>query len=174
MTLYARSVSGIVAEIFTPPDGEAIADCFTPELVAQFVAVPDGLAVVPGWTYDGTTFAPPAPPTPPTVQEQAQALLGQPVTVVSTSLPDALNGIYPIDVATQVQINTIAGAINAGLGLPGGGVTFNWADTSGAMHPWPATQFTAFAKEVMNYGYALSQVAQGHGDTLPSSTLTVP
>jgi hypothetical protein len=150
-----------------------------------------GLAGLPfSWETDGTlTFHPDMTPdqiaaveavysgydpnAPPTVQQQAQALLEQPVTVVSTSLP-ALNGIYPIDDATRGEINGIASAINAGLGLPGGGETFNWADTSGDMHPWPATQFTAFAKEVMNYAYTLGQVAQGHGDTLPSATLKIP
>ena len=170
MTLYARSVSGIVAEIFTPPDGAVIADCFTPDLVAQFVAVPSGQAVVAGWTFDGTNFAAPIAPPPPTAQQQAVAQLSQPVTIASTSVP-ALNGIYPIDDATQGQITGIASAISAGLGLPGGGTTFNWPDTSGAMHPWPSTQFIAFAKAVMNYVYSLSQVAQGQGSTLPSSTL---
>ena len=52
------------------------------------------------------------------------ALLGQPVTVNCPALP-ALDGVYPIDQASQMQITGIAAAISAGLGLPGGGATFN-------------------------------------------------
>lgn len=125
----------------------------------------------PRWTYDGHALAPPAPPTL-TLPQQADALLAGPVTVQCASLP-ALNGTYPIDVTTQGQITDIASAINAGLGLPGGGDTFNWPDTTGAAHPWPAPQLTAFAKAVMNFVYACAQVVQGHSSTLPSSTIAI-
>jgi hypothetical protein len=114
----------------------------------------------------------PPPPPPPTVQQQAMALLATPVTVVCTELP-ALNGTYPIDQATQAQINGIASAIGAGLGLPSGGDTFNWPDVSFQPHQWPAAEFTAFAKAVMRHLYDCAQVAQGHGTTLPSTTLTI-
>jgi hypothetical protein len=117
-------------------------------------------------------YVPPTPP-PPTVQQQALALLGQPVAVQSTSMP-ALDASYPIDQITQGQITGIAAAINAGLGLPGDGPTFNWPDATGTPHQWPALQFTFFAKAVMNYVYACAQVAQGHGTTLPGTTLTIP
>jgi hypothetical protein len=171
MTLYARVQDGVVAELFTPPDGVSIASCFVASIAAMFVAAPDG--VQQGWTYDGSAFAAPTPPPPPNIQQQAAALLGQPVTVVCTSI-SALNGTYPIDAATQAQITGIASAINAGLGLPSGQSTFNWPDTSGIPHPWPATQFTAFAQKVMKYLYDASQVAQGNGTTLPSQTLVIP
>ena len=80
----------------------------------------------------------------------------QPVTVTCSALP-ALDGAYPIDQATQMQITGIAAAISAGLGLPGGGATLNWPDVGGVAHPWPAPQFTEFAKAVMNYVYACAQ-----------------
>jgi hypothetical protein len=123
-----------------------------------------------GWMIASGALVPyvaPTPP-PPTIQQQAFALLGEPINLVCTSIP-AINGTYPIDPATQAQITGIAAAINAGLGLPGEGSTFNWAGHDG----WPATQFTAYAKAVMNYCYALAQVAQGNSDTLPSQTLTI-
>ena len=126
-----------------------------------------------GWMIQSGALVPyvaptPPPPPPPTLQQQAFALLGEPINLVCTSIPE-INGTYPIDPATQAQITGIAAAINAGLGLPGEESTFNWAGHSG----WPATQFTAYAKAVMNYCYALAQVAQGNSDTLPSQTLTI-
>jgi hypothetical protein len=116
-------------------------------------------------------YVAPTPP-PPTIQQEAGALLFEPVAVVCTSI-SSLNANYPIDQVTQSQITGIASAINAGLGLPGEGDTFNWPDATGTPHAWPATQFTAFAKAVMNYVYQAAQVAQGHGDTLPTQPLTI-
>ncbi len=109
----------------------------------------------------------------PAIVQQAMALIAGPVTVASTAVP-AINGDYPIDQVTQGQITGIASAINAGLGLPSGTDTFNWPDTSGTPRAWPATQFTAFAKAVMQFLYAAAQVAQGHSTTLPSKVLTLP
>jgi hypothetical protein len=114
----------------------------------------------------------PEPP-PLTLQQQASAMLMQPVAVQSTSMPE-LNASYPIDQTTQGLITGIAAQINAGLGLPGGDTTFNWSDATGTPHQWPAPQFTAFAKEVMHFAYACTQVAQGHSETLPETPLTIP
>jgi hypothetical protein len=167
MATWAHIVNGIVVELTDiDPAGR-----FHPDLVwVDCTATP---SVAQGWSYDGSAFAAPPTPPPPNLQQQAFALLGSPVTVQCTSVP-ALNGTYPIDQTTQGQITGIAAAISAGLGLPGGGSTFNWPDTSGTAHPWPATQFTALAKAVMNFVYDASQVAQGHGTTLPSTTLVIP
>lgn len=140
---------------------------------AEHIANPSGWQINADGTLGVYTPPPPTSPPPPTLQQQAAALLRGPVVITSTSVP-ALDGSYPIDQVTQGQITGIASAINAGLGLPGEGDTFNWPDTSGTPHPWPATQFTAFAKAVMNFVYAAAQVAQGNGDTLPSNTLTIP
>jgi hypothetical protein len=117
------------------------------------------------------TYVPPPPP-PPTLQQQARALMRGPVTVVCTSIP-SLNGVYPIDQTTQLQIIRVTGAINAGLDLPSGESTFNWFDTSLTPHAWPALQFTAFAKAVMMFLYTAEQVAQGNGSSLPPTTFTL-
>lgn len=174
MAVYARIDANHVAELYTPPPEFAdipIAEQFHADLVWV-----DVTSVTPapqlGWGYDGSAFAAPPPPPPPPLQQQAGMLLMSPVTVQCTSVP-ALNGQYPIDQTTQGQITGIASAIAAGLGLPGGGTTFNWPDATGVAHAWPATQFTELAKAVMNFVYAAAQVAQGHGTTLPSSTLTI-
>jgi hypothetical protein len=62
MTTYARIADGAVAELFTPPDGFSITDCFAPGM--EWVDVGSSGAA-PGWTYDGTAFHAPAPPAPP-------------------------------------------------------------------------------------------------------------
>ena len=60
MSKYARSVNGVVQEVFTPPNGFSINDCFTPEVVALFRSCPD--EVEAGWLYDeaSDTYSPPA------------------------------------------------------------------------------------------------------------------
>lgn len=57
---YARIPSGnIVVEVFTPPKGFELSDCFTPELVAEFVPCPE--EVEANWIRqeDGTFLPPP-------------------------------------------------------------------------------------------------------------------
>jgi hypothetical protein len=36
MTKYARILDGVVLEVFTPPEGSALADCFHKDLAGQF------------------------------------------------------------------------------------------------------------------------------------------
>ena len=102
-----------------------------------------------------------------TQQQRAMKLAEGPVAITCVSLPE-LNGSYAIDAAAQNLITGVASAISAGLGLPSGEETFNWSDAGGNPHSWPAPQFTQFAKAVMQFVYQCAQVAQGHGDTLPS------
>lgn len=118
-------------------------------------------------------YTEPPPVLPPPIILQAIQMIQSPVAVESTSTP-GLNADYAIDSNTQQQITGIASAIAADLGLPGGGTTFNWPDATGTPHQWDAVQFIALAKAVMNYVYALSQVIQGHQNTLPTVPLTVP
>jgi hypothetical protein len=54
---YARIVNNEVFETFTPPTGVGISECFTSELVAQFIECPEN--VEQHWTYDGSTFTEP-------------------------------------------------------------------------------------------------------------------
>ena len=54
---YARIVENKVWETFTPPTGVDISECFTPELVAQFIECPEN--VEQNWTVDDNTFNPP-------------------------------------------------------------------------------------------------------------------
>jgi len=62
---YARfSIGNTVIEVFIPPTGFSIEECFTPEIVAQFEPVPDN--VEQNWIRqeDGTFVAPPEPEQP--------------------------------------------------------------------------------------------------------------
>lgn len=61
MKKYARIVDNIVWEVFIPQDGVNISDCFTPELVAEFIECPSD--VEQGWDYkNGEFIAPVVPP----------------------------------------------------------------------------------------------------------------
>jgi hypothetical protein len=64
---YARlSTENTVIEVFTPPEGFTIEDCFTPQVVAMFESCPDN--VEQNWIKqaDGTYVAPTPAPEPPT------------------------------------------------------------------------------------------------------------
>ena len=68
---YARVVESIVQEVFTPPEGLTINDCFTPQVVALFEPCPE--EVEQNWIKepDGTFAAPPEPlPVPDPEPEQ--------------------------------------------------------------------------------------------------------
>src|SRR4051794_16248176 len=98
MPTYARIDAGEGVGLFPPPaefPDTPIADLFHADVQWVDVSGVDPQPE-PRRTYDGHAFAPPAPPPPPTLQQQAMAMLVQPVTVQCTSLP-ALNGAYPID-----------------------------------------------------------------------------
>jgi hypothetical protein len=131
------------------------------------------------WAVEGGAFVaytPPEPPEvptePPSLQDQAAAMMNEPVTVVSQSMP-SLNAQYQNDPPTRQHITTITMAYNGGLGLPGGGRAFQWWDVDGTTYLWPAMQFVSFAQAVMNFVYACTQVVNGESTELPSSTLTI-
>lgn len=163
MSAWAFVVNGVVVETTTADP----TDRFNPALMW----IPCAETVLPGWTCSGTppVFGPPPPPPGPS--PLAVALAG-PLAITSSVAP-AINGCYPIDTATQGLITAIATAINAGLGLPGGGATFEWPDAAGTGHAWPAAQFTLFAKAVMNYLYQVAQFGRRAIATPPSMTIAL-
>ena len=57
---YARIVDNKVYETFTPPTGVDISDCFTAELVAQFIECPSD--VEQNWTVENGEFIAPVVP----------------------------------------------------------------------------------------------------------------
>jgi hypothetical protein len=158
MTTYAFGAAGLVFEIFTPPAGQAIGDCFPASM--PWVECPSDVAV--GWTMTEVngawTFAAPVvvPPSAAAVATASfTAAIAAGVTISSTSTP-ALNGIYGLDdvslnriTAEQVYIATKGTFTN-------GGATRSWKDMAGAPHTFPSTAaFTSFAEAVAQYEDAL-------------------
>ena len=64
MTIIARIAGDQVAELIEIPVGATLEEMFHPDLVAAMVEVPAGVEVAERWTWDGSSFLPPAPPTP--------------------------------------------------------------------------------------------------------------
>lgn len=60
MTTYARVEEDVAVEIFIPPDGFLLEDCFHPDVAALFQEVPDGTMV--NSTWNGTEWVPPTTP----------------------------------------------------------------------------------------------------------------
>ncbi len=166
MGIYARIQDGIVMELFTPPEGFGIADCFVPELAATFVEVPEGVEVEQGWTFDGTTFAAPVipPPPPPTADELLAEAISQGIAITCTS-NSALNATYALDPTTMEQIGSVARDFSSGLGLPGDIETFTYPDSTGQPRTFTGDQLTALYRKQRNLLTVLNTQAaiMGHG-----------
>jgi hypothetical protein len=115
MTEYARVVGGIVVEIFAPPVGVTISQCFAPDVVAEFVAVPSGVSVEQGWLYANSSFTAPLAAQAPTLA-QVQATQS---AAMQTACKAAIEGgftssalgsayTYPSDPNTQTNISLAA------------------------------------------------------------------
>jgi hypothetical protein len=104
------------------------------------------------------------------------ALMVAGVSVTSTGTP-ALNATYALDPGSQAQITSISTGVAAGKGLPGGGGTFNWPTTAGALVAFTSVNFLNFATAVegfiYNFNQALITLTAGGVATLPSTSLTI-
>ena len=173
MQYYQDSVTG---NVFAFEDDVVVTD--TAGVYSFTTALRVALTVLP------TTLQPCAGNVPPvstvpvlTLAQQAAAIMaptgaGAGIVLTCTSV-SALSGTYAIDPLSQAKMTSIAAAIGAGLGLPGGGSTFNYPDISGALHPWTAGEFPAFAKAALDLVYALDMVVLGQTETLPSTAWTI-
>lgn len=63
--MYARIQDGVVTDLRS----DSPVGCFTDNIVAEFVTVPD--TVQNGWSFDGTNFAPPPGPTQAQIDAEA-------------------------------------------------------------------------------------------------------
>lgn len=107
-----------------------------------------------------------------TLSAQATAALLAGLQITSTGTP-ALNGTYACDQLSQMDIIAIETSLNAGKGFPGGATTFNYPDTTGAMHSFSATNFANFAAAIRDFVYACKSVITGQSGTLPSGAATI-
>ena len=106
-------------------------------------------------------------PIPPelTLAQQASALMAAPVTV-DCATAVGVTAIYANNADMRGRATTVVSQINAGLGLPGGGATFNWPDFDNTQRDWPEAEFKSFAKALADYTYELQQVVDGFSDIL--------
>lgn len=61
---FARLTDNVVCEVFVEPEGFVLADCFTPQVVAEFESVPDEVERGYIKQEDGSFAAPPPEPEP--------------------------------------------------------------------------------------------------------------
>jgi hypothetical protein len=176
--MFARIEDGIVAELFTPPDGVPLADCFTPDIAAQFVAVPGGVSPEQGWLYNGTTFAAPPPPPGPTAGEIAlaayAAFIAGGLTIISTGTP-AISGTYSIDATVLGDITDEAQFISTFAEFTTGSTTnLPWPMPNGTTVIFPTTAaFLAFTKAA-GQAAAAAKMAVATASAMPSATVTIP
>jgi hypothetical protein len=133
--------------------------------------VPSNDPAYVAWLGSGNTVQPAAPLLP--YQEFDKRLRVTGLTITSTSTP-ALNGTYRIDASAQQTIAAIYSGVKGGDGVPGGGATFTFLDSAGAPHNFTPDQFTAFAKAVRDYVYALDMAAMQPSPVWPSASVAVP
>jgi hypothetical protein len=179
MSNYALIQNGVVVELFTPPTGATLDQCFTPQMVAQFV---DVTAASPapqvGWTATETggawSFAAPSAPPPPTLAQQAELALGEGVTITSTANP-ALNGVYAVNGAAQANLTATMLYATVNGKFPGSSSTQSWAQMNGDVVTFQTVaEFTAFATVLANYVADLMEIAMTNTGTLPAPTATIP
>jgi hypothetical protein len=113
-------------------------------------------------------------PIPPeqTLAQQAAAMMAAPVTV-DCATAVGVTATYANNAEVRGRATTVVSQINAGLGLPGGGATFNWPDIDNTQRDWPEAEFKSLAKALADYTYELQQVVDGFSDILPSNTLSI-
>lgn len=109
-------------------------------------------------------------------QVEYESLLSGGIVLTSTGTP-ALNGTYSVTAPAQHNISGIMSGIANGLGLPGGGSTFQYQDMSGKLHAWSATAFPELARAVRDFVYncdvTLTTIQAAGVATFPSNQVTI-
>jgi len=180
--IYVRILNGLVAELFTPPEGVAIDDCFAPGLVWNDIT---GVSPQPepgwiateaggGWTYT----APPAPVIPP--EQVAATELASRVTagiaITSTGTP-SLDCTMALDAVTMDQIKSVASDFQNGFGLPGDLPTFTYPDINGQPRTFTGAQLVALYRAQRNLLFVLNSqaavMAHGGPPSWPNQTANI-
>lgn len=175
MTTYARADNGLVAELFTPPAGIPITDCFHSGLV--WIPCDAFPGIIQGWLATETDgvwsfSARPAPPGP-TPAQQAEAALNAGVQIVSTGTP-SLNGTYECDADSQHRMMAVVLYTVINNTFPGGLSSYGWMDKGNNPHLFTGIdQFKEFATRIADYVSALEQVQFGVTSQLPGQPVTI-
>jgi hypothetical protein len=176
MSIFARVANGSVAELFTPPIGSTIGQCFNAGLI--WVDCTSTPGVAQGWTYAAGVFtAPAATPSPTPVQLAAiayAAFIAGGIAITSTGTP-ALNGTYGIDPASCANVAMEAQFITAfALFTTGNTNALPWQLQSGAIVTFTATAaFMALAKAI-GMSVAAAKVAAMQGQVMPAASASIP
>lgn len=106
----------------------------------EWVEIPQGLGVTPGWTYDGEFHAPPKPPSNPIPQQvpmwavrtvlQNDGLFDQAQALVEASTDNALKNVWEYGNFADRNSNAIA-TLSAALGLTSEQVDQMFIDANG-------------------------------------------
>lgn len=175
MSTYARIAGGIVAELFTPPAGVAIAACFYQSLT--WVECDGTPGVTVGWTAIETegawAFTAPAAPPAPTLAQQAATLLTGGIAITSAGTP-ALNATYPTTGPIWADLKDEALFIASFASFSSGGAGIAFVLPSGPTVTFTATaQLQAAVKAISMYLSALKTIAATNTGTLPSASATI-
>jgi hypothetical protein len=174
MPVYANVTNGRVAELFTPPHGLTIEQCFHPGMTWVDITgrIPQPQV---GWnaTMSGGIWTMAAPIiAPPTLAQQAQQILGTAVQVISTSQP-SLNGTYPIDNESRVDVMAEMISLGANGTFTNGLTTLNVLDTSLNPHAFNIPQFQSYATAVGNFVTSLKMTVSGKLNVLPQQPIII-
>lgn len=177
MSTYARPSGGFVMELFSPPGGTTLAECFAAAVAAQFVDVTAvSPSPEPGWTATETlgvwSFAAPVTPTLTSAQNAAAAVEAG-LTISSTGTP-AIDGTFAIDPAMQGKIAAVEVYILKNSTFPGAASTYPWPTIAGAFVTFPSTTvFQNWATEIANYVSALDIIIASDSGSLPSASVMI-
>lgn len=181
MSTYARVQDGIVAELFAPPSGVVLEDCFAPSVASQFVDITAvDPAPLPGWTATqrGSTWSFSAPPSPPeaTLAERGAAALSGGVTIALSGSVELPATLFPTDVVSRQNINAVLTALMVSGVFPDGTTTYPLQDSAGSWHAFSAPQYKAVAGAILAYAAALALIINGNplgAAALPNASLTL-
>jgi hypothetical protein len=179
MTIYARIADGAVVELFTPPTGVSLAQCFVAAIAQSFVEVPTNVTPEQGWTFDGSTFRAPVatPPTPPTPDQVLATKIVAGIAITCISNP-ALNETFALDDVTMNQIGPVARDAASGLGMPMNLPVFVYPNLAGEPCQFTETQIIALYKAQRDLLFQLNTQAaiMGHSGQpqWPDQKATIP
>lgn len=182
MSNYALVQNGKVTELFTPPPGFVLAQCFTLELAANFVDVTNinpapvvgDIATETGGVW---SFAAPPAASAPTLAQQAGAASITGLIIVSNGPTLTMAAtLFPTSASTQTALNTVVNGLNTTGAFPGGATSFPMLDAAGVWHTFTMAQYKAVAVAIFNYVASLDLIANGNplgATSLPPNSVTI-
>jgi len=174
MAIYAHVAGGVIVEIFTPPPGMTIEQLFHSSLTWVDITGRNPQPQV-GWNavFNSGLWTITAPIlSTPTPAQQAQAILGTSVQIVSSSQP-SLTAIYPIDPESRVDVMAEMLSIAANQRFTNGQTTLGVLDIAGGVHTFDIPHYQSYATAIGQFVTVLKLVAAGTMNTLPKMPVQI-